>query len=62
MNNIEFLGRQNDEMPKEYYGKCRALVFPGEQDFGITPLEAQACGKPVIAYRRGGSLETIIDG
>jgi len=62
MNNIEFLGRQNDEMLKEYYGKCRALVFPGEEDFGITPLEAQACGKPVIAYGRGGALETIIDG
>lgn len=61
MNNIEFLGGQNDQILKEYYGKCRALIFPGEEDFGITPLEAQACGKPVIAYGRGGALETIID-
>lgn len=61
MNNIEFLGGQNDQMLKEYYGKCRALIFPGEEGFGITPLEAQACGKPVITYGRGGALETIID-
>jgi glycosyltransferase involved in cell wall biosynthesis len=44
----------------EAYSKCRALIFPGEEDFGIVPLEAMASGRPVIAYGRGGALETII--
>ena len=60
--NIEFLGRVTDAELKKLYGSCRALIFPGEEDFGITPLEAQASGRPVIAYGKGGSLETIIDG
>ncbi|GIM30240.1 glycosyl transferase [Clostridium polyendosporum] len=60
--NIIFLGRQPDEVIKEYYSKCRAFVFPGEEDFGITPLEAQASGRPVIAYGKGGALETVIEG
>jgi glycosyltransferase involved in cell wall biosynthesis len=60
--NIQFLGRQSDEVIKEYYAKCRAFVFPGEEDFGITPLEAQASGRPVIAYGKGGALETVVDG
>ena len=61
-SNIEFLGRVTDEELIKLYGRCRALIFPGEEDFGITPLEAQASGRPVIAYAKGGSLETIIDG
>lgn len=60
-DNIKFLGRQSDEVLKEYYSKCRAFIFPGEEDFGITPLEAQASGRPVIAYGKGGALETIIE-
>jgi glycosyltransferase involved in cell wall biosynthesis len=57
--NIEFLGWQsNDELVKLYTG-CRALIFPGEEDFGIVPLEAMASGKPVIAFGKGGALETV---
>ncbi|MEO0087422.1 MAG: glycosyltransferase [candidate division WOR-3 bacterium] len=59
--NIEFLGWQPDEKLLEYYNKCRALIFPQEEDFGIVPLEAQACGCPVIAYKKGGALETVIE-
>ena len=59
-SNVEFLGWQPDEVIADYYGKCRALIFPGEEDFGIVPLEAMACGNPVIAYGKGGALETII--
>lgn len=61
-SNITLLGRQPDAVIKEYYSKCRAFIFPGEEDFGITPLEAQASGRPVIAYGRGGALETVIGG
>lgn len=60
-SNIIFLGYQSDEVIAEYYQKCKAFIFPGEEDFGITPLEAQASGRPVIAYRKGGALETVID-
>lgn len=60
-DNIKFLGRQPDDVIKEYYSKCRAFIFPGEEDFGITPLEAQASGRPVIAYGKGGALETVVD-
>lgn len=59
--NIKFLGRQSDSVIKEYYSKCRAFIFPGEEDFGITPLEAQASGRPVIAYGKGGALETVVE-
>jgi len=58
--NIEFLGWVNDSVLADLYGSCQALVFPGEEDFGIVPLEAQACGRPVIAYEKGGVLETVI--
>ena len=61
-SNIEFLGWKSDEEIKLYYNKCRALIFPGEEDFGIVPVEVQACGRPVIAYGKGGALETVIDG
>jgi glycosyltransferase involved in cell wall biosynthesis len=59
-SHVEFMGWQPDEVVSDYYSRCRALIFPGEEDFGIVPLEAMACGKPVIAYGRGGVLETII--
>ncbi|MBW2294645.1 MAG: glycosyltransferase [Deltaproteobacteria bacterium] len=60
--NIEFLGYQPDDVVRDHYSRCRALLFPGEEDFGLTPVEAQACGRPVIAYAAGGSLETVIEG
>lgn len=59
-SNIEFLGWQGDESLAKFYANCRALIFPGEEDFGIVPLEAMASGRPVIAYRRGGALETVV--
>jgi glycosyltransferase involved in cell wall biosynthesis len=59
---IRFLGRLSDEEVVHYSTHCRALIFPGEEDFGITPLEAQACGRPVIAYGAGGALASIVDG
>lgn len=59
--NIEFLGWQNNDELRKYYQNCKAVIFPGEEDFGIVPVEAQACGKPVIAYKKGGAVETIID-
>ncbi len=60
--NIVFLGRQDDEAIKGLLAGCKALVFPGVEDFGIVPLEAMASGRPVIAYGGGGALETVIDG
>jgi len=60
--NIRFLGRQPDAVLKEHYQRCRALLFPGVEDFGITPLEAQASGRPVIAFGKGGVLETVVNG
>ena len=58
--NIEFLGWVSDEALADLYACCQALIFPGEEDFGIVPLEAQASGRPVIAYARGGALETVL--
>jgi glycosyltransferase involved in cell wall biosynthesis len=60
--NVKFLGRLSDDEIVKYYSQCRAFVLPGEEDFGLTPVEAQACGRPVIAYRAGGALESVIDG
>ena len=57
--NIEFLGWQPDAVVRDYYRKACALIFPGEEDFGIVPVEMQACGGPVIAYGKGGALETV---
>ena len=59
--NVEFLGWQPNEAIRDLYRRCRLLVFPGEEDFGIVPVEAQACGKPVVAYGRGGATETIVE-
>ena len=59
---IEFLGRQPDQIVNYYLARCRALLFPGEEDFGMAPLEANAAGRPVIAYRGGGAVETVEDG
>jgi glycosyltransferase involved in cell wall biosynthesis len=58
--NVEFLGWQSDDDVAKLYAGCRAVVFPGVEDFGIVPLEAMASGKPVIAYARGGALETVV--
>jgi len=59
---IRFLGRLSDAEVLHYYAHCRALILPGEEDFGITPLEAQASGRPVVAYSAGGALASVIDG
>ncbi len=59
---ITFTGRLNDEETRNYYRRCRAFLFPGYEDFGITPLEAMACGRPVIAYGKGGALDTVMPG
>jgi glycosyltransferase involved in cell wall biosynthesis len=56
---IEFLGWRTDRDVADLLGRCRALVFPGEEDFGILPVEAMACGRPVIAYGKGGVTETV---
>lgn len=61
-NSIQFLGRVTDVQLKELYSNCRALIFPSDEDFGLVPVEAQASGRPVIAYKAGGALETIIEG
>lgn len=60
--NIQFTGWLSDERIRELYRHCRALIFPGEEDFGIVPVEAQSCGRPVVAFGRGGALETVADG
>ena len=60
--NIEFLGRLPDSEVERYIARCRAFIFPGEEDFGIAPVEAQAAGRPVIAYAAGGALETVVEG
>jgi glycosyltransferase involved in cell wall biosynthesis len=59
---VQWLGRVADEEVRDLYRGAAAVVLPGEEDFGIVPLEAQACGRPVIALRCGGALETVIDG
>jgi glycosyltransferase involved in cell wall biosynthesis len=57
---VRLLGWQPDTVIRDHLRRCRALVFPGEEDFGIVPVEAQACGTPVIAFGRGGATETVV--
>ena len=61
-SNIEFLGWQSDEAIRELYRKARALIFPGLEDFGLVPVEALACGCPVIAFGEGGATEVVEEG
>lgn len=61
-DNITFLGGVPFSQLKEHFARCKALIFPGEEDFGIVPVEVQAAGRPVIAYGKGGALDTVIDG
>jgi glycosyltransferase involved in cell wall biosynthesis len=61
-SNVKFIVRPSDEQRSELMERCRAFIFPGEEDFGITPLEANACGKPVIAFAGGGALDSIVEG
>ncbi|MDX6443966.1 MAG: hypothetical protein QOH71_1040 [Blastocatellia bacterium] len=58
---IEFMGRQPDKVVNYFASRCQALLFPGEEDFGMVPLEVNAAGRPVIAYRGGGALETVVE-
>lgn len=60
--NIEFLGFVSETRRQELMAGCRAFLFPGNEDFGITPVEAMAAGRPVIAYAAGGALDTVVDG
>lgn len=60
--NIIFTGRISDEEVRDYLQRCKAMIFCAEEDFGIIPVEAQACGRPVIAYGKGGALETVVNG
>ena len=59
---VTLVGRQSDEQVTRYAARCRALLFPGEEDFGMTPLEVNAAGRPVIAFRAGGAVETVLHG
>jgi glycosyltransferase involved in cell wall biosynthesis len=59
---IRFLGRLDNDQTDQYRYHCRALIFPGEDDFGIAPVEAMAAGRPVVAYAAGGALDTVVEG
>jgi glycosyltransferase involved in cell wall biosynthesis len=61
-DNVELLGWQPFDEIRRRYARCKALIFPGVEDFGIVPLEAMASGRPVIAYAKGGALETVKEG
>jgi glycosyltransferase involved in cell wall biosynthesis len=58
--NVEFVGEVADQQLRDIYARCRALLFAADEDFGMVPLEAQSYGRPVIAYGKGGSLETVV--
>jgi glycosyltransferase involved in cell wall biosynthesis len=60
--NVQFLGRVPDADLPDLMARCKAFIFPGHEDFGITPVEAQASGRPVIAFGAGGALDSVIDG
>lgn len=59
---VEFLGAVDDDTMNHHFANCKALLFPGVEDFGIVPLEVMASGRPVIAYSKGGALETVVEG
>jgi len=59
--NVTFAGWQPDERLRDYYAGCAAVIFPGEEDFGMVPIEAMAAGKPVVALARGGARETVVE-
>jgi glycosyltransferase involved in cell wall biosynthesis len=61
-DNVQFVGEQPDSVVEDYMGRCKAFVFAAEEDFGITPVEAQAAGAPVIGCGRGGILDSVIHG
>lgn len=61
-SNITFLGRASDELLRNNLQRCKGMIFCAEEDFGLAPVEAQACGAPVIAFGRGGACETVVDG
>lgn len=60
-DNVTFLGKVPFQVLKDHMARCKALIFPGEEDFGIVPVEVMASGRPVIAYGRGGALDTVVD-
>lgn len=59
---IKIMGAQPFRVLQQHYARCRALIFPGEEDFGMVPVEAMASGRPVIAFGRGGAIETVVEG
>jgi len=59
---VTFVGRRSDEEIRDLYRRASVVLMPGEEDFGMVPVEAQACGTPVVALARGGALETVVDG
>ena len=59
---VTVMGSQPFDVLKRHYARCRALIFPGEEDFGMVPVEAMASGRPVIAFGRGGATETVSEG
>jgi len=59
---VEFMGKVDDPAMAHHFSHCKALIFPGVEDFGIVPLEVMASGRPVIAFAKGGALETVVDG
>ena len=61
-SDVDFLGWRTDEEIRHLYGGATAVLLPGTEDFGMVPVEAQACGRPVVALARGGALETVVDG
>jgi len=60
-DNVEFLGWQSDKQMYDILSKAKGLIFPGEEDFGITPVESFAAGRPVVAFKKGGTLESVIE-
>jgi glycosyltransferase involved in cell wall biosynthesis len=59
---VKVMGSQPFEVLRQHYARCRALIFPGEEDFGMVPVEAMASGRPVVAFGRGGATETVVEG